>query len=51
MVIYFDGRETLGLSYNGGRPAGSTTARFCKKRRSVLVIDGHDSIGEPLQWG
>jgi len=36
----------------GGGPAGSTTARFAAKNGlSVLVIDGRDSIGEPLQCG
>ena len=36
----------------GGGPAGSTTARFAAKNDlSVLVVDGRESIGEPLQCG
>ena len=36
----------------GGGPAGSTAARYAvKKNVSVLVIDGKEDIGEPLQCG
>tara|TARA_B100001996_G_C18643303_1_gene586441 strand:+ start:564 stop:1664 length:1101 start_codon:yes stop_codon:yes gene_type:complete len=36
----------------GGGPAGSTTARFAAQNGlSVLVVDGRQSIGEPLQCG
>ena len=32
-------------------PAGSTTARYVAEEVRVLVIDGRDSIGSPLQCG
>lgn len=36
----------------GGGPAGSTTARYLAKQGiEVLVIDGRESIGSPLQCG
>ena len=36
----------------GGGPAGSTTARYVAEGgKKVLVIDGRDSIGSPLQCG
>ena len=36
----------------GGGPAGSTTARYVAEGgKRVLVIDGRDSIGSPLQCG
>ncbi len=36
----------------GGGPAGSTVARYAAKKGSdVLVIDGRDPIGSPLQCG
>ena len=36
----------------GGGPAGSTTAIYLAKRGiEVLVIDGRDPIGTPLQCG
>ena len=36
----------------GGGPAGSTTARYIAEGgKRVLVLDGRDSIGSPLQCG
>ncbi|MCK5868362.1 MAG: FAD-dependent oxidoreductase, partial [Candidatus Thalassarchaeum sp.] len=36
----------------GGGPAGSTTARYiAESGADVLVIDGRDPIGSPLQCG
>ena len=36
----------------GGGPAGSTVARYVAEGgKDVLVIDGRDSIGSPLQCG
>ena len=36
----------------GGGPAGSTTARYIAEGgKKVLVLDGRDSIGSPLQCG
>ena len=36
----------------GGGPAGSTTARYAASHgRKVLVVDGRENIGSPLQCG
>ena len=36
----------------GGGPAGSTVARYVAEGgKDVLVIDGRESIGSPLQCG